>query len=283
MILDKLALHLNSYYIKNEIDNENIVEITRKEMDSNILKNRVLDTITKDMNERPAFNHYNGEDMGNIISATGKNGIIYSRLNIALPPKSKIIRNDNNFLEISNKIFDITIVPNYQGVNDFLDPILVDNNSIDEYGPLYSANFILIINLKRLILFNNDYVILYGWLDSFLDEIEEFISIKCLNKRLNPNFLKSLLDIINKSKVSKNNKKPKEGYVMKMMQVYSSNIAAVGYDASSQILHVEFLNSELYEYRDVPIHIYQGLMNASSPGKYFFDNIRNIYSYRKLK
>lgn len=68
-----------------------------------------------------------------------------------------------------------------------------------------------------------------------------------------------------------------------MIPVKSSNLAAVGYDAPSKTLHVEFLTPSLYEYDGVPSHVHHGLMNASSHGTYFAANIKGKYPYRRLR
>lgn len=51
--------------------------------------------------------------------------------------------------------------------------------------------------------------------------------------------------------------------------VSSSNIASIGYDATSETLEVEFNNGSVYQYYNVPENLYQGLMSADSKGKYF--------------
>ncbi|WP_306798710.1 KTSC domain-containing protein [Oceanobacillus saliphilus] len=50
-----------------------------------------------------------------------------------------------------------------------------------------------------------------------------------------------------------------------MQYVSSSNLVAVGYDSSLQTLRIQF-RSGTYDYFNVPVRIYQGLMNASSKG-----------------
>ena len=67
-----------------------------------------------------------------------------------------------------------------------------------------------------------------------------------------------------------------------MIPVSSSNIASVGYSQENEILTVEFIRGEQYEYYDVPEYIYRELMSASSHGSYFNMNIRNAFSYNKV-
>lgn len=69
---------------------------------------------------------------------------------------------------------------------------------------------------------------------------------------------------------------------MNRQAVTSSNIASIGYDASSQTLEVEFLNGGVYQYFDVPQHIYNGIMSADSHGQYLAQNIKGVYRYSKI-
>lgn len=69
---------------------------------------------------------------------------------------------------------------------------------------------------------------------------------------------------------------------MNRQAVTSSNIASIGYDANSQTLEVEFLNGGVYQYFDVPQHIYNGIMSADSHGQYLAQNIKGVYRYSKI-
>jgi len=69
---------------------------------------------------------------------------------------------------------------------------------------------------------------------------------------------------------------------MKRINVESSNIESIGYDSKSQTLEIEFLNGSLYQYFDVPEHIFSALMNADSHGKYLNANIKGIYRFSKV-
>lgn len=68
---------------------------------------------------------------------------------------------------------------------------------------------------------------------------------------------------------------------IEMIQVSSSNILAVGYDADNQIVHVQFLNGSEYIYKGVPQHEFDGLLNAPSVGSYLHRNYKNIYPYER--
>lgn len=70
--------------------------------------------------------------------------------------------------------------------------------------------------------------------------------------------------------------------VMKRQHVESSNIESIGYDSKSQTLEIEFLNGSIYQYFDVPQHIYDELMSADSHGKYLAASIKGHYRYSKV-
>jgi hypothetical protein len=69
---------------------------------------------------------------------------------------------------------------------------------------------------------------------------------------------------------------------MEMIPVQSSNIAAVGYVEQTETLVIEFLNGSSYEYGNVPLVVYNDLMNASSVGSYFNREIKDNYPCNKI-
>ena len=64
--------------------------------------------------------------------------------------------------------------------------------------------------------------------------------------------------------------------------VSSSNLRAVGYDISRQILEVEFHSGGVYQYFGVPASVHRGLIAAGSKGRYLHVFIRDAYPYQKV-
>lgn len=67
-----------------------------------------------------------------------------------------------------------------------------------------------------------------------------------------------------------------------MHKVESSNLDAVGYEAASSMMFVRFkreTGGKTYQYKNVPHHVYQELLEDDSPGKYFAAHIRNRPEY----
>jgi len=53
---------------------------------------------------------------------------------------------------------------------------------------------------------------------------------------------------------------------MEMIQVRSSAINAVGYDQYTRRMRITFEQGDSYDFCGVPLHVYDGLMSASSRG-----------------
>jgi len=68
---------------------------------------------------------------------------------------------------------------------------------------------------------------------------------------------------------------------MERIPVVSSDAVSIGYDENQLVLEVEFKNS-IYQYLNVPPHIFTDLMNASSIGTYLHQNVKKIYPYIKV-
>lgn len=70
---------------------------------------------------------------------------------------------------------------------------------------------------------------------------------------------------------------------MKRIAIESSALASVGYHIQEKMLQIEFKSGGIYEYYRVPHYKYIKLMTADSHGIYFLRNIRNEYTYKKVR
>lgn len=68
-----------------------------------------------------------------------------------------------------------------------------------------------------------------------------------------------------------------------MYPVSSTNLNAIGYEADSAILRVEFTSGSTYEYYEVPVTVFDELMNAEGyHGEFFSKFIKGQYAYQKI-
>ena len=68
---------------------------------------------------------------------------------------------------------------------------------------------------------------------------------------------------------------------MERQEVDSSNIDAIGYDEVTETLEIEF-RIGVYQYKNVPEYMYNDLMNADSIGRFFHENIKDVYPYSRV-
>ena len=66
---------------------------------------------------------------------------------------------------------------------------------------------------------------------------------------------------------------------MNGIAVESSTLAALAYDDGREILQLEFRSGRKYQYFGVPATVCEGLLRASSKGKYFNEVIRGRFPF----
>jgi hypothetical protein len=67
-----------------------------------------------------------------------------------------------------------------------------------------------------------------------------------------------------------------------MNAVESATLGAIGYDDAQGILRLEFRSHAVYSYFGVPGVVYEGLLAASSKGKYFNGAIRGHFPHGRI-
>jgi len=69
---------------------------------------------------------------------------------------------------------------------------------------------------------------------------------------------------------------------MEREPVNSSTIVSIGYNADSETLEIEFKNTGIYEYYNVPQFMHERLTQAGSVGAFFNAEIKNNYAFAKI-
>lgn len=173
-----ISLKLNSYFV--EID-ENATEIIGREQIPDVLiRNRVVELITKPFEEREKFQKRikeRGMGIGKIVYMNGEDGVVFDRLEIELPRKSKVYR-EGNTLVIENRNFDIRFDADFQGFGMVLPHYFESfymnrsHNDVDNY----MISLKMAIKLKPFFLLSfKDWKYL-GWIDKIGDKFIEYFS-----------------------------------------------------------------------------------------------------------
>lgn len=69
---------------------------------------------------------------------------------------------------------------------------------------------------------------------------------------------------------------------MERTPVQSSNLLEIGYDPASETLEVMFKNEGVYQYYNLPQHMYDQLMQAPSHGIFFNNEIKGKYPEARM-
>jgi len=69
---------------------------------------------------------------------------------------------------------------------------------------------------------------------------------------------------------------------MNWIELDSSNLSRARYDESTLTLEIEFQGGRVYQYFDVPLHIFESLIAANSHGKFFHSLIRGYFRYARV-
>ena len=65
--------------------------------------------------------------------------------------------------------------------------------------------------------------------------------------------------------------------------VLSSEIEWIGYETRKQMLQVEFIEGQTYQYQNVPETVYREFLNADSHCNFLNEEVKGHYSYRRIR
>jgi hypothetical protein len=63
----------------------------------------------------------------------------------------------------------------------------------------------------------------------------------------------------------------------------SSVVRAIKYDEPSHTLRVVYLSGNIYEYKEVPLSVYEKMRSATSKGTFLNTKIKGHYDFQKIK
>jgi hypothetical protein len=64
--------------------------------------------------------------------------------------------------------------------------------------------------------------------------------------------------------------------------ISSTELRSAGYEEEHRLLEVEFQNGRVYQYYQVPPTVYFALISASSKGRYFNSQIRDVFRCNRV-
>lgn len=176
--LDFLSRFLADFYGNKD----DIIKLDREKISSYLLKNKVLEMISKDFCDRSVFKDINIDKnySKHIVSICDtKTGIEYNRFELVFPDKTTIDRDDKGVLKINNKYFSISFSTNCGLFNDSLPScypeLVLKCNSKDINIYSIPISMTIEFDAKKNILGNHEAK--YKWLDDFAEQFEGHYSL----------------------------------------------------------------------------------------------------------
>jgi hypothetical protein len=69
----------------------------------------------------------------------------------------------------------------------------------------------------------------------------------------------------------------------RFLPIESSVMTAIEYDEAAAELDITFTGGKIYRYRNVPVEIYAGLLDADSKGRFFNETIKEAFAFAEVK
>lgn len=141
----------------------------RKNFGLDVLKNKFLKSITFDLQDSS-------------ICFEKEDGIIKEKIQLKVPAKTKIYRNEDNFLTLKNNFFEIQINPKvYPHIASGLIFLKIDETTSFDMSAQLEIN----IKLSPFTFLFPNKLQYYSWIDNFLNKLEKYIDLEFYKTQLN--------------------------------------------------------------------------------------------------
>jgi len=221
IILDILSTTLTDFFNREGFDEKNLTEYKRQDIPDVLLHNRFLNLFSKPMNQREAFVKdllkketrvkdllKNSGKNYEITMSTGRGGALYSKFDLVLPKNTRIKRIEKNKILLESDKIKLEFEITFDGLctilpHDFQSLYIGLKFEPTRYH-VYRLVLDLDIKFKFKSFFSSSGWKYYEWLDKYLNELEECISMEYFFKSLNWKNIRALIHTMNvKKKKSK--------------------------------------------------------------------------------
>lgn len=197
--LEHLSMHLSAYFENSSYNKKFLTSLSRDDSSEIIMSNRVVDLFTKKLEDRIKTRKKDRvmeilkEDDNELPELHYKtvNGIIYRKFELILPKNSKISRNVNGGIDISNDSISVSFNVIQQGTNSFVDRLfekyyMGNKLAFEMFGMQhYNVDIITRIKIKPSLIAFGKRSEYHKWADSFIEKIDNKMSFAKFIKRIN--------------------------------------------------------------------------------------------------
>jgi hypothetical protein len=180
-VLDKLSMHLASYFADEKFEKQNLRKYCRDDIPEVLMRNPFLEMFSRPMEYRAAFveDSFREKGRGEVVYKYGSGGAIYDRFDLILPKGSSVRRAEDNKIGIETRKLRLSIAVQFEGLCTVL-PRGFEKCYLRITDPLdyisYTVNVDIQVSMKLGALLSATGWQYYRWIDSFLDETEKDLS-----------------------------------------------------------------------------------------------------------
>lgn len=189
VFIEELSNHLSSHFNNYNNEDKIIKEFTRTDFPNILLENRIINLLSTPFEDRPIFlkaKMSKLKEKGEIVAIMGSDGSRFSRFDLVLPKKSKVIRKENGLLQIKSPRLTLDFKLTYKGFGASL-PRGFEYNYMGFDQREINANYIdleLSIAINPFSLLFNKGWNYYDWIDSFVNKFDEIFSFEKFIKKI---------------------------------------------------------------------------------------------------
>jgi hypothetical protein len=191
IILYRFSTHLEDYFDNLKLDSTNLKIFERNQLPEILMNNRFLETISHPMQERPSFSDvdFSEDNDSSIVYCYGSKGEIFNQFKLILPENSIIKKPKENEIIIETDKFNLLIRIDFQGVSINM-PFEFHKYYLNFKGSFKDKTdfFIKIeiqIEIKLISFFSRSGWNYYQWIDSFLEDLDQYLSQDVFFERIN--------------------------------------------------------------------------------------------------
>lgn len=219
-ILHRLSLDLSAYFNNNsEIEDGELVSISRNDIPSALLSNRFLDLLSKPIEERETFVSPKTTDQtdyritegieGKLVYAITSEGAIYDHFELVLPRGTVISRPDDRSFVVDTKRFSLSFEVTFDGFGANLPSDFEELYIGTKFGDVrsYEVGVNIKVKFKFRSVFSRDGWQYYKWIDLFLENIEKEFSFDVFLKQISWDVAYSVATIMRRSNLPQRSRK----------------------------------------------------------------------------
>jgi hypothetical protein len=197
LVLRQMCFKLEAYFHNPDFRETEFKTYERDDIPEILSKNRFLEIMSLPPSERHLFDYRDESDesFGKIYYCNGKNGAIFDRFELILPKNCILKKPKDNIIVIESDKMTISIMCDFKGIGtnlpfDFEELFLKMDFS---FLSAFQIQIILDADMKNISLFSKNGLEYYRWLDSFLEDLDEYLTQDTYFEKINWNTARTII------------------------------------------------------------------------------------------